>query len=756
VWLSPADGVENAGDQAADSIAAASAPDVAGSNTYSSAATGMTLPSPAAQQQQQQVGGEMQEPLRQQQQQQEQLDLPQPQQEHQNGSWQQHEQQVLLELRELGPLWPRHMAEHLVLALLPVLKTTAVPAVSIGLLLQLSSYITSSHQLNQQQHLLLAELHLDAALQLQSGKKAAGSTTGGSSGGSGSRSKGRAGAATAAGAAAAGSSGVAGAKKRILGVSGSGAAAAGASMAAAAEGAGGVAKRRRLAADAAPQAITRCQLQMQQPAVAAAAAAAGGAEAGPGGQAGEAGAATGGSKAALRKQAHAEAAALAQQQQEELQQEVSAHLRACERHLQSQVAVQARSSLLHSAGPHHLGPVKYTVQLPQDIRPDTAADANAGNAWHDAVVFLQAVEHLQQQQQQCKQRQLTDPAAAPAAAAVLLQRQQQRQPGALPGAGAAAPKQPCVFWDRSDATVNLPGKHRFVGLRPFTPKAAIPDQDAGQQQQQQQQQQEEEEEERQQSPGSLLAPWLQKARNNSILQGPIQQQDGSSHVLDAEAGAALGADQAPAAAAVTWSDLQLQVRKHWVYSRLLQVQGKLAEADAEGKVCLQALQRLGQLSRNQPPTSAAADANAGLQQQQQQDGVPRSRVVLANCQLDATVDEAAVRQKLDQMWLSMQLLAAEQQLKLVEAATRQVQVMCKALEQQQQQQHGQQDAQVEQLRAMLQQVQEVHSAADSVLQVLGPRCFVDAGKPVLCSAISTTTKTKPAPLYGRALCGTLR
>jgi hypothetical protein len=268
-------------------------------------------------------------------------------------------------------------------------------------------------------------------------------------------------------------------------------------------------------------------------------------------------------------------------------------------------------------------------------------------------------------------------------------------------------------------------------LRPFTPKAAIPVQDAGQQQQQ-----------GQQSPGSLLAPWLQEARNNSILQGPIQQQDGSSHVLDAEAAASLGADQAPAAAAVTRSDLQLQVRKHWVYSRLLQVQGKLAEADAEGKACLQALQQLEQLSGNQSQPSAAADADADAGVQQQQDGAQCASVVLANCLLDAAIDAAAVKQKLDQMWLSMQLLAAEQQLKLVEAATRQVQLMCKALEQQQQQQqHGEQGAQVEQLSAVLQQVQEVHSGADSVLQVLGPRCFVDAGKSVLSFAAGLVCST---------------
>jgi hypothetical protein len=210
---------------------------------------------------------------------------------------------------------------------------------------------------------------------------------------------------------------------------------------------------------------------------------------------------------------------------------------------------------------------------------------------------------------------------------------------------------------------------------------------------------------------------MQQALNNSTVQG-----DSAVQLLDAETAAALGAGQAQTAAAAacaTEPDLRLLVRQHWVCSRLLQAQGRLSEADAEGKACLQSLQQLEQLSAQQPLQAATG---TGPQQgtHEQQRGV---YVRLPNCAQDSTIDAAAVRHKLDQMWLSMQLLAAEQQLRDAEAALRQLQLLCKpSAEQQQQQQQG-----AVEFSVVLQLVQQVHACADAVLKVLSPRCLVEAG-----------------------------
>jgi hypothetical protein len=262
--------------------------------------------------------------------------------------------------------------------------------------------------------------------------------------------------------------------------------------------------------------------------------------------------------------------------------------------------------------------------------------------------------------------------------------------------------------------------------------------------------------------------------NNGTLYAVLQQQQCEPHAagdVDAVSLAALAAGTphgtgAAAAAAATGEAqmllmLRQQVRKQWVVSRLLQAQGKLQEADVAGKACLHALQELGQLQAAAAAAAGtAADGTASLegsvgtlqhagqdlqvaqppqqqQQQQQQAGgiTPQqaacASVLLPNCVLDCTIDAPAVLQKLDEMWLSMQLLSAEQQLQGMGERARQEQQLC-ALQQQWQQQQQQQQPQAgsesQELAAVLQHVGEVHCGVNSVLEMLGPRCLSNAGR----------------------------
>jgi hypothetical protein len=317
------------------------------------------------------------------------------------------------------------------------------------------------------------------------------------------------------------------------------------------------------------------------------------------------------------------------------------------------------------------------------------------------------------------------------------------------------------------AALHLPGLQRFRGLRPFTPTSQAPDSAAANLQQQQQQQPD---------VPPVLPPWLQQVLNNGTLHDVLQQQQDSCDAAadetlaalaagparDATGVAAAAADEAP-----TLPMLQQQVRKQWVVSRLLQAQGKLQQADAAGKACLYALQELGQLSGAAAVGTAALEGSVGTLQhvragvdqphqqqgQQQQQGsdvstqqVPCALVLLLNCVLDCTIDAAAVRQKLDEMWLSMQLLSAEQQLQGIGRMARQVQQLSASALQQQQQPGAGAGAEGEQLAVVLQLVGDVHCGADSISKMLGPRCLTNEGMPHVISTTQPRGMSKPAAM----------
>lgn len=257
----------------------------------------------------------------------------------------------------------------------------------------------------------------------------------------------------------------------------------------------------------------------------------------------------------------------------------------------------------------------------------------------------------------------------------------------------------------------------------------------------------------QQSPRQHLEPWLQQAINNGLLDDlQVQpyhgcsesgQADGvlSSAFADSPDSAAVAADAAAAAAAAAREALQLQVRQQWVRSRLLQAQGQLEEADAAGRACLWELERLGELEaagaavRGASPdidsgvaragSTAAADGGSdrggsGLKEGRVQPcGVS---LLLPSCHLDSSIDAAAVQHKLDTMWLSRQLLAAEQQLQGLPGVLLQVQQLSAALEQQQEEQ---------QQWELLECVHQVHAVADDILEVVGPRCLGNSGVQLL-------------------------
>lgn len=313
--------------------------------------------------------------------------------------------------------------------------------------------------------------------------------------------------------------------------------------------------------------------------------------------------------------------------------------------------------------------------------------------------------------------------------------------------GAAASAPPVVCWHPWGPAVTVPGPQRFLGLsallKPGQAAAASQsgaDADSARLQQQHQED----------SPSRCLEPWLQQALNNGVLPGLLAQRSSSSSDLsnapeqlpanstsNGSADISLdpaAPDTAEAAAGPTVASrraaLCVQVRKQWVASRLLQAQGRLEEADAAGKACLGLLQQLSAVPGDDlppPPAAAIGDAAGGDAAQSAQ---PVQHVSLPHCQLDGTISTATVAEKLDQMWLSKQLLAAQQKLQELDGVLKQVQQLAAiaaaaaADSNSQQQQQAVQEQQQECCELMLQLVREVHAAAHGMLGVLGPRCLV--------------------------------
>lgn len=291
-------------------------------------------------------------------------------------------------------------------------------------------------------------------------------------------------------------------------------------------------------------------------------------------------------------------------------------------------------------------------------------------------------------------------------------------------------------------TVCIQGDQRFCGSSilkwPASPSsstsAAAAGAPAGDLLQQQQQQQ---------STGQQLEPWLQQAINNGLLDdlqaqpccGCSESSPTDGALSSALADSADSADIAGTAAAAREA-LQLQVRQQWVRSRLLQAQGQLEEADAAGRACLWELERLGQLEaaagavRGASADNGSGVAGAGSTAAADDGGNARGRsgqkevsLLLPSCHLDSTVDAAAVRDKLDTMWLCRQLLAAEQQLQGLPGVLLQVQQLSAALEQQQAEQQQAEQQQWE----LLECVHQVQAVADDILEVVGPRCLGNSG-----------------------------